>query len=234
VTGRALALGSVGASLIRPLLVDLPAAQDDASRLKGEAASDHGVAFQLLASATGGALFPHRAAVDLYLPGVGVAMGLAYRFGTYLPGRRNRAAFEINAGVSTSLHVDSRGHAGGHPQVTMLEQEIRWPLVWEALTSYVLPLDLGRSHTAGSVIALGGARVREVLTDPTPRFWGVDFEVVALALSSGRGAYPLYSVSPELRLHCGVADAGVVQPSLAGTWGPTLALTLSGGYATLF
>ncbi len=231
--GRALALGSIGASLLRPILVDLPVAQDDVSTLDGEAASDHGLAFQLLASASTGALFPPEAPVDLYLPGVGVAMGFAYRFGTYLPGRRNRAAFELNAGVSTSLHVDTTGHAGGRPQVTMLEQEIRWPLLWESLTSYVLPLDLGKSHTAGSVIALGGARVREVLTDPTPRFWGIDFEIIAFALSSGRGAYPLYSVSPELRLHGGFADAGIVQPALRGDWGPSIAITLTGGYATL-
>lgn len=232
--GRSLALGTVGASLLRPMLVELPAAQDDVAKLEGAAELDHGIAFQLLASASTGALFPKAAPVDLYVPGLGVSLGIAYRFGTYLPGRRNRSAVELNAGVSTALHYDARGRAGGHPQVTMLEQEIRWPILWEGLTSYVRPLDLRKSHQAGSIIVFGGARVREVLTDPAPRLWGIEAELIAVALSNGRGAYPLYSVSPELRFHFGFADPSVVQPSLAGVWGPTVSLTLAGGYATFF
>lgn len=232
--GRTLALGSAGASLLRPLLVELPAAEADVTTLVGNVADDHGLAFQLLASASAATLFPRDAPVDVFAPGVAVSMGIAYRFGTYLPGRRNRSAVELNAGIATALHVDGRGNAGGHPQVTVLEQEIRWPILWEGLTSYTRPLDLGRSHTEGKVIFLGGARVREVLTDPRPRFFGADFEVIALALSSGGGAYPLYSVSPEVRMHVGFAHAGPVQPALEGRWGPTLSLTFTGGYATLF
>ena len=232
--GRALALGSVGVSLLRPLLVELPVAQDDVAQLEGAAADDHGPAFQLLASLGTGALFPRSATVDLFAPGLGVSMGLSYRFGTYLPGRRNRAAVELNAGISTALHYDARGQAGGHPLVTMLEQELRFPIAWELLTSYGLPLDLRKTHDAGSVIYLGGARIREALIGPVPRLWGADVEIAALALSNGQGAYPLYSVSPELRFHLGLADPSVVQPSLPSSWGPTISLTLSGGYATFF
>ena len=229
---RRVGLGTIGASLLRPLLVELPAAQDDVSKLEGAAADDHGMAFQLVASVGAGTLFPKGAPVDVYAPGLGVSMGLAYRFGTYLPGRRNRSAFELNAGVSTSLHYDTHGAAGGRPQITMLDQEIRWPILWELLTSYVKPLDLRASHDAGSLIVLGGARLREVLTDPAPKLWGIDFEIAAIALSRGGGAYPLYSVSPELRLHFGLADPSVAQPSLPGKWGPTVGISLTGGYAT--
>lgn len=232
--GRVLSLGSVGTSLLRPLLAELPAAQDDVATLEGAAKTDHGLAFQLLASMSTGALFPRDALVDLYAPGLGVAMGVSYRFGTYLPGRRNRAAVELNGGISTALHYDARGNAGGHPQVTFLEQEVRWPVAWELLTSYGLPLDLRKAHDAGSVILFGGVRLHEALQDPSPRLWGADIEVAALALSSGQGAYPLYSVSPELRFHFGLADPSIAQPSLGGRWGPMISLTLTGGYATFF
>ncbi len=232
--GRVLALGTIGTSVLRPLLVELPSAQEDVSKLEGEAANDHGLSFQLLASMSAGALFPSAAPLDLFAPSVGGSLGLAYRFGTYLPGRRNRAAFEVNAGIASALHYDTQRRAGGHPQVTMLEQEVRWPVLWELLTSYGLPLDLRKSHDAGSVILFGGARIKEALTD-APKLWGADIEVAAYALSRGQGAYPLYSVSPEIRFHLGLADPGVVQPSLADrAWGPTISLSLVGGYATLF
>jgi hypothetical protein len=231
--GRALALGTVGASLLRPILVELPAARDDVASLEGQSPTDHGLAFHLVASASAGALFPPRAPVDLYAPGLGVAMGIGYRFGTYLPGRRNRSAVELNAGVSTALHYDSHGRAGGNPQVTLLSQELRWPILWELVASYMPPLDLRKVHDSGSIILFGGARVHEVIT-PVPRLWGLDAEIFALALSKGRGAYPLYSVSPEIRLHAGFADPSVVQPSLRGAWGPTISISLVGGYATFF
>lgn len=232
--GRALALGTVGASLLRPLLVELPAATDDVATLQGQNPLDHGIAFHLLAGVSTGALFPPRAPVDLYAPAIGVTMGIAYRFGTYLPGRRNRSAVELNAGVSTALHYDSHGRAGGHPQVTMLTQEIRWPILWEVVASYMPPLDLRKVHDSGSLILFGGARLHEAITDHGPRLWGADLEIAALALSRGRGAHPLYSVSPEIRLHAGFADPSVVQPSLAGVWGPTISLSFVGGYATFF
>jgi hypothetical protein len=232
--GRGLAIGTVGASLVRPLLVELPQAVDDVAILEGEAAKDHGLAFHLLASGSMGALFPPRAPVDLYAPSLGVSMGIAYRFGTYLPGRRNRSAVELNASVSAALHYDSYGNAGGHPQVTMLTQEIRFPIVWELIASYMPPIDLSKVNDSGAIILFGGARLHEVITDPAPRLWGFDMEIAALALSNGRGAYPLYSVSPEIRLHAGFADPSVVQPSLRSVWGPTISLSFVGGYATFF
>lgn len=229
---RVLAIGTVGASLVRPLLVELPAAQDDVSKLEGEAPADHGLAFQLLASASAGALLPARAPVDFFAPALGVSVGLAYRFGTYLPGRRNRSALEVNLGISGALHYDAHGRSGGNPQVVMLEQELRWPILWELLTSYLLPLNLRESHQAGTFIVFGGARVREILTDPTPRIWGVEIEAAAFALSSGRGSYPLYSAAPDLRFYVGLGDPSAAQPSLPPTWGPTIGITFVGGYAT--
>jgi hypothetical protein len=229
---RVLAIASIGASLVRPMLVELPAAQDDVDRLEGEAKTDHGLAVQLFASASGGTVFPKRAPVDFFAPALGVSMGLAYRFGTYLPGRRNRSAVELNLGVLAALHYDSRGRAGGRPEVTMLEQELRWPILWELLTSYVLPLNLRTSHDAGSLILFGGARIRELLTDPAPRFWGFEIETAALSFSSGAGAYPLYAASPEVRVYFGLADPSAAQPSFPATWSPTIGLTLTGGYAT--
>jgi len=230
---KTLRVGQIGTSLVRPILVELPAAQDDVTKLQGEAATDHGLAFQLLASVGSSALFPSGLPAEFFAPSAGVSTGLAYRFGNYLPGRRNRAAVEISLGFSTALHVDVNGRAGGHPLVTMLEQEVRWPILWEILTSYALPLDLTQSHRAGSVIVLGGARVRETLT-PAPRIWGIEHELLAIALSRGVGAYPLYSASPEVRLHLGFADPSAGHPGLAPVWGPTLSLTLIGGSANFF
>ena len=65
-----------------------------------------------------------------------------------------------------------------------------------------------------------------------PRFWGIEVEAAAFALGSGRGAYPLYSASPEIRIYVGAADPSAAQPSFPSTWGPTVGLTLTGGYAT--
>lgn len=202
--------------------------------LEGQAAKDHGLAFHLLASASAGALFPPRAPIDFYAPALGVSLGIGYRFGTYLPGRRDRSAVELNVGVSTALHYDSHGNAGGHPQVTMLTQEIRGPILWELIASYMPPLDLANVHQSGSVILFGGTRIHEVVGDPAPRLWGVDQEIVAVALSRGRGAYPLYSVSPEIRMHAGFANPSVTQPGLGSAWGPMVSLSLVGGYATFF
>lgn len=231
--GKSIAFGSIGASLVRPLLVDLPEARDEITTLEGQAPKDHGLAFHLLASAAGGALFPPRAPVDFFAPSLGVSMGIGYRFGTYLPGRRNRSAIELNIGVSTALHYDSHREAGGHPQVTMLTQEIRGPILWELIASYMPPLDLKSVHESGSIILFGGTRIHEVISD-VPELWGIDQEIAAVALSSGRGAYPLYSVSPEIRLHAGFADPSVVQPGLRSAWGPMISLSFVGGYATFF
>ncbi len=231
---RALALGTVGVSLLRPVLVVWPEAQVDPSRLKGESKEDLGWAAQLLTAAGATVLVPPRAPVDFFAPSVSVSAGLSYRWGTYLPGRLNRSIAELNVGVSEALHVNSRGASGESTHVTMLDQELRFPLFWELLTSYTLPLDLAKGHAAGQLLFLSGVRVHELVTNPTPVFWGIELEAVALALSRGGGAYPLYAASPELRLYAGIANPSVAQPSYPAAWGPTLGIEVTGGYATFF
>jgi hypothetical protein len=229
---RTLALGTVGVSLLRPVLVEWPTTEADPSTLEGEASTDHGFAVQLLAAASAGTLLPPQARIELFAPAIGLAAGLSYRSGTYLPGRRDRAMAELNVGISESLHYDVAGKAGGNPHVTFLDQELRWPLAWEILTSYLLPLDLGRNQEAGTLILLGGARIHELLTGSAPVFWGGELEMAAIALSSGRGAYPLYASSPELRFYLGVADPAAVNPSHGHGLAPTFGIALTGGYAT--
>jgi hypothetical protein len=229
---RALALGTVGVSLVRPLLAEWPTSQADAATLEGEATLDHGWALQLLVAANASTLIPPRGRVDFFAPAVGVLAGISYRSGTYLPGRRDRPLIELDVGLSAAIHYDSAGIGGGAPYVTMLDQELRWPIAWELFTSYLLPLDLRRNHETGTVLLLGGARAHELLMDPMPVFWGIDFELVAVALSRGRGVYPLYASSPELRFYIGAADAGIAQPARGHTLAPTVGITLTGGYAT--
>jgi hypothetical protein len=229
---HSLALGTVGVSLLRPLLVEWPASQADPDALHGESKQDLGWALQMLAAADAGVLLPPRARVDFFAPAIGVSAGASYRWGTYLPGRVNRSIAELNVGISEALQFDSSGRAGGNPHVTLLDQELRWPIFWELLTSYVLPLDLRKGHEAGRVLFLNGVRVHELVTNPGPVFWGVDLEAMAIALSPGRGAYPLYAASPELRLHLGLANPQAAQPSFPPEWGPTLSIEFIGGYAT--
>ena len=116
--------------------------------------------------------------------------------------------------------------------MTLLDEELRWPILWELLTSYVLPLDLRKGHEAGGVLLFNGVRVHELITNPTPVLWGIDIEALAIALSRGRGAYPLYVASPELRLHLGLANPQAAQPSFRADWGPTIGIEFTGGYAT--
>jgi hypothetical protein len=230
----ALGLGTVGVSILRPMLAEWPASQVDASRLQGESKEDLGWAAQLLASANASVLFPPRAPVDFFAPSIGVSAGVSYRWGTYLPGRLNRSLAELNVGISESLHVDSFGGSGGNTHVTMFDEELRWPILWELFTSYTLPLDLAKGHEAGRLLFLSGVRAHELVTNPTPVFWGVEIEAVALALSRGGGSYPLYTASPELRLYVGAANPSAAQPSFPATWGPTVGIELTGGYATFF
>jgi len=231
---RALGLGTVGVSLVRPLLAVWPASQVDASTLQGESKLDLGWAAQLLAAANATVLFPPRAPVDFFAPAIGVSAGVSYRWGTYLPGRLNRSLAELNVGISETLHVDSSGASGGNPHVTMFDEELRWPVLWELLTSYRLPLDLAKGHSAGGLLFLSGVRAHELVTNPAPVFWGIEIEAIALALSRGSGAYPLYTASPELRLYVGAANPNAAQPSYPATWGPTVGIELTGGYATFF
>jgi hypothetical protein len=230
----ALGIGTVGVSLLRPLLVEWPAPTVPASTLLGESKEDLGWAAQLLAAASATTLAAPHAPVTFLAPAVGVSAGLSYRWGTYLPGRLDRSLVEANAGISVALQYDSRGSTGASSHVTFLDQELRWPVLWELLTSYRLPLDLAQGHEAGRVVLLGGARAHEIVTNPTPVFWGVELEAAAIALSRGHGAYPLYTSSPELRLYVGAANSQATQPSFPPGWGLTLGLELTGGYATLF
>ena len=229
--GRALRTGTVGTSLLRPLLAEWPKPTANAATLQGESKEDLGWAVQLLANTNARVIVPSGAPVEFFAPSIGVAAGLSYRWGTYLPGRLNRAVVELNAGISDSLHYDSALQAGGNPHVTMLDQELRWPIVYELLTSYKLPLDLARGHGAGHVVLLSGIRTHELLLK-TPVFWGFEIEALSVALSRGRGAYPLYAASPEVRIYVGMADPQAAQPSLSSKWAPTIGIALSGGYAT--
>jgi hypothetical protein len=232
--GSSLGLATVGVSLLRPLLVDWPASQADPNTLRGESKRDLGWAVQLLAAANASVLLPPHGPVDFFAPAIGISAGLSYRWGTYLPGRVNRAVAELNVGISEALQYDSDGRAGGNPHVTLLEQELRWPIAWELLTSYLLPLDLRKGHEAGGVLFFNGVRAHEIVTYPTPVLWGIDLEVMAVALSRGRGAYPLYTASPELRVHLGLANPQAAQPTFRAEWGPTIGIEFTGGYATFF
>jgi hypothetical protein len=229
---RAVALGTIGVSLLRPLLVDWPASEADPDTLRGESKLDLGWAVQLMATGNASVLFPPRSPVSFFAPAIGVSAGFSYRWGTYLPGRVDRSVAELNLGLSSALHYDSEGRAGGRPTVTMLDQELRFPIAWEVLTSYLLPLDIGRGHVAGHVVLFSGVRVHEVLVTPAPKLFGIELETAAIALTSGHGVYPLYAHSPELRFYLGVADPSAAVPTLPSAWSPTFGIAFTGGYAT--
>jgi len=105
-------------------------------------------------------------------------------------------------------------------------------VVWEALTTYSLPLDLAAIHRAGRVLFLNGVRVHEVVQGGKLSFLGGELEVCAIALGHGYGSHPLYAVSPELRFYVGLANPSAAQPAYPSTLGPTFGITLTGGYAT--
>ena len=223
---------AAGLSLLRPTLAQLPTAQADTTTMRPEGHLDHGWAIQIFAGTSAMVLVPPRSPVDFVGPGVGVAAGFSYRWGTLLPGRRARAIAELNVGVSQTLHVDSGGNTGGSAALTLLDQELRWPVIWEALTQYNLPLDLASMHNAGRVLFFNGARSHEVLRSGSMSFLGVEVEAVAIALSNGHGSHPLYALSPELRFYVGLANPSATQPSFPAALGPTFGITLSGGYAS--
>ena len=104
--------------------------------------------------------------------------------------------------------------------------------MWEALTTYTLPLDLARMHRAGRTLVFNGVRAHEVLTGGALSFLGLELEALAIALSDGHGSHPLYAVSPELRFYLGAANPSAVQPSFPNQLGFTFGITLTGGYAT--
>jgi hypothetical protein len=177
-------------------------------------------------------LVPPSAPVDFFGPGISVSGGFSYRWGSLLPGRRARSIAEFNLGVSQLLHVDSLGNAGGSTHVTLLDQELRWPVVWEALTTYNKPLDLEAIHRAGRVLIFNGIRAHEMVRGGSVQFLGMEIEALAIALSRGSGVHPLYVISPELRFFAGLANPSAAQPSFPRTIGPTFGVTLTGGYAT--
>jgi hypothetical protein len=219
-------------SLLRPTLAQIPAAQGDTEKMHPIGHLDHGWAVQIFVAAGGMALVPPSAPVDLFGPGIGVSAGISYRWGSLLPGRRGRSVAELNVGISDSLHIDTRGDAGGRGHVTTFDQELRWPVVWEALTTYGSPLSLERMHRAGRVLLFNGVRAHEVLRESTLAFQGIELEALAIALSEGHGAYPLYAVSPDLRFYVGLANPNAAQPSFPRTLGVTFGITITGGYAT--
>lgn len=221
-----------GEYLLRPILAQLPTSQRDTGPIHLDGRLDHGWAVQLFAAAGGMVIIPQGAAVDFLAPAVSASAGFSYRFGTLLPGRRARAIAELNVGISTALHVNSRGDAGGNTFVTLLDQELRWPILWEALTTYKLPLDLEAIHRAGRVLVFNGIRAHEVVRGSSVAFLGAEIEALAIALGDGRGTHPLYAVSPDLRFYLGLANPSAVQPSYQKTIGFTFGITLTGGYAT--
>lgn len=221
-----------GTSLVRPTLAQWPAAQADTGTLHPVGHLDHGWAAQIFAAAGGTMLLPQAAPVDFFGPGVGMSVGFAYRWGTLLPGRRARAIAEVSLGITETLHVDSRGTSGGSATLTLLDQELRWPVLWEALQTFPRPLDLVSIHRAGRVLLINGIRTHEVLQNGSLSFLGGELEALAVALSDGHGVHPLYAVSPELRFYLGLGNPSAAQPSFPSTLGFTFGLALTGGYAT--
>ncbi len=222
-----------GLSLVRPTLAQWPTSQVDTGTLHPVGHLDHGWAAQIFASTGAAMLVPSKAApVDFFGPGVGMSIGFAYRWGTLLPGRRARAVAEVSVGFSETLHVDSRGRSGGNATITLLDQELRWPVVWEALQTFPPPLDLVSIHRAGRVLFVNGVRAHEVLANGSLTFLGAELEALAIALSDGHGVHPLYAVSPELRFYLGIANPSAAHSSLPSTLGFTFGLALTGGYAT--
>ncbi len=221
-----------GNALVKPTLAQLPTAQSDTATQHPPGHLDHGWAVQVFVATGATMIVPPSSPLDFIAPGVGASAGLSYRWGSLLPGRRARSIAELNVGISQSLHVDSKGATGGRGYVTMLDQELRWPVVWEALTTYTLPLDLARMHRAGRTLVFNGVRAHEVLTGGTVSFLGLELEALAIALSDGHGSHPLYAVSPEVRFYLGAANPSAVQPSFPNQLGFTFGVTLTGGYAT--
>jgi hypothetical protein len=219
-------------SLLRPILAQLPAAQSDTDAQHPVGHLDHGWAVQAFIATGSTVLVPPSAPVDFFAPGIGASVGFSYRWGSLLPGRRARSIAEFNIGISDSLHIDTKGRAGGRGHVTMLDQELRWPVVWEALTTYTLPLDLARMHRAGRILAFNGVRAHEILREGSLAFQGIELEALAIAISEGHGSHPLYALSPDLRFYVGVANPSAAQPSFPSTLGVTVGITLTGGYVT--
>jgi hypothetical protein len=219
-------------SLLLPSLAQLPEAQADVQTQHPVGHLDHGWAVQAFIATGSTVLVPPSSPVDFFAPGIGASVGLSYRWGSLLPGRRARSIAEANIGISDSLHIDTKGQAGGRGHVTMFDQELRWPVVWEALTTYTLPLDLERMHRAGRILVFNGVRAHEVLREGSLAFQGIELEALAIALSEGHGSHPLYALSPDLRFYVGVANPSAAQPSFPSTLGVTFGITLTGGYVT--
>jgi hypothetical protein len=221
---------AIGRDLFAPLLALWPVADTDLRALRGELKVEHGIAYQLFGNLTTRVYGSAHAPWDFIAPEVGGSMGLAYRVGNYVPGRVSRAMFEANAGVSIGLHVST----GGEPVrlLPFFQQELRWPALWEIVTTYKQALSVSAIQNAGYLVFFSGVRMHELVGQPRFVVLGFDVEIAAWAITRGSGAFPTYQSSPELRFHLGLADPSPLAPGAHRAWGPYLSVTLTSGYAT--
>lgn len=229
---RARPAAAIGATLVRPILAQWPSPERDTAKVQPPGHLDHGWALQLFAATAASVLVPPAAPVDFFGPGASVSVGFAYRWGSLLPGRRGRSIAEFSLGFSETLHVDANGNSGRGVNLTLLDQELRWPVLWEALTTYNLPLDIAGMHRAGRVLVFNGIRAHEVVRNGSLLFLGAEIEALAIALSDGHGTHPFYVVSPDVRFYLGAARPSTAQPAYPDTLGFTFGITLTGGYVT--
>lgn len=223
---------AVGRDVFAPLIALWPAVDGDIGVLTGELKVEHGFAYQLYGNVStrmyGSAFAPW----DIVPFDFGASMGLAYRVGNYVPGRVSRALFEANAGLSIGMHVDTG--SGDVRMLPFFQQELRWPALYEIVTTYKRALSVKTVQNAGYLVFLSGMRMHELVSQPRFAILGFDLEVAAWAIARGNGTYPTYQSSPEFRFHLGMADPSPLAPSAHRAWGPYLSVTLTGGYATFF
>ena len=221
---------AVGRDLFAPLLALWPVADADLGALRGELQVEHGLAYQLFGNLTTRVYGSARAPWDFIAPEVGGSMGLAYRVGNYVPGRVSRAMFEANAGLSIGLHFATDGEPVR--LLPFFQQELRWPALWEIVTTYKQALSVSGVQNAGYLVFFSGVRMHELVSQPRFVVLGFDLEIAAWAIARGNGTYPTYQSSPELRFHLGLADPSPLAPGAHRAWGPYLSVTLTSGYAT--
>jgi hypothetical protein len=221
---------AVGRDLFAPLLALWPVVDTDLGALHGELQVEHGLAFQLFGNVGTRVYGSADTPWDFIAPEVGGSMGLAYRVGNYVPGRVSRAMFEANAGLSIGLHASTDGEPVR--LLPFFQQELRWPALWEIVTTYRQALSVSAIQNAGYLVFFSGVRMHELVSQPRFVVLGFDLEIAAWAIARGNGTYPIYQSSPELRFHLGLADPSPLAPDAHRAWGPYLSVTLTSGYAT--